>query len=79
MKRTKCMLQRKETDQLDTQRLTRAVVVVSGFRCECVLPNKKENHKRLGNQGFARASFIKPVPLQYRKIRSNDFNTVLPS
>ena len=35
----KSMLQSKQSDQLDTLRLTHVVVVVSGFRCECFLPN----------------------------------------
>ena len=47
----------------DTLRLTRVVVVVSGFRCECSLPNKelKRNWWRLGNLGFAPAIVIKLV------------------
>ena len=35
----KSMLQSKQSDQFDTLRLTRVIVVVSGFRCECFLPN----------------------------------------
>ena len=34
MKKTKCMLQSKETDQFDTRCLTHVVVVVSGFPWE---------------------------------------------
>ena len=47
----------------DTLRLTRVVVVVSCFSCECSLPNKelKRNWWRLGNQGFAPAVVIKLV------------------
>ena len=33
------MLQRKQSDQFDTLRLTHVVVVVRGFRRECFLPN----------------------------------------
>ena len=35
----KSMLQSKQSDQFDTLRLTHEVVMVSGFRCECFLPN----------------------------------------
>ena len=35
----KSMLQSKQSDQFDTLHLTHVVVVVSGFRCECFLPN----------------------------------------
>ena len=35
----KSMPQSKQSDQFDTLRLTRVIVVVSGFRCECFLPN----------------------------------------
>ena len=35
----KSMLQSKQSDQFDTLRLTHVVVVLSGFRCECFLPN----------------------------------------
>ena len=37
------MLQSKESDQFEIRCLTHVVVVVSGFRCECFLPNKEEN------------------------------------
>jgi len=33
------MLQSKQSNQFDTLRLTHVVVVVSGFRCDCFLPN----------------------------------------
>ena len=35
----KSMLQSKQSDQCNTLRLIHVVVVVSGFRCECFLPN----------------------------------------
>ena len=35
----KSLLQSKQSDHFDTLRLTHVVVVVSGFRCECFLPN----------------------------------------
>ena len=33
------MLQNKQSDQFDALHLTHVVVVVSGFRCECFVPN----------------------------------------
>ena len=35
----KSMLQSKQSNEYDTLRLTHVVVVVSGFRCDCFLPN----------------------------------------
>ena len=35
----KSMLQSKQSNQFNTLRLTHVVVVVSGFRCDCFLPN----------------------------------------
>ena len=39
LEKIKTMLQRKQTDQFDTLRLTHVVVVVSGFRSKRFLPN----------------------------------------
>ena len=39
LEKTKNILQSKQSDQFDTLRLTHVVVVVSGFCCECFLPN----------------------------------------
>ena len=35
----KSMLQSKQSNQFDTLRLTHVVVLVSGIRCDCFLPN----------------------------------------